>query len=87
MDFIGLTKGNGSVTLKYLRGKILEAAVQIEPKMSKIMKDETQFISSTLKVTASEHLDISKDLETEPEKTIAELIEEDEEKEASDKQE
>jgi hypothetical protein len=51
------------------------------------MKDETQFIPSTLKVTASEHLDISKDLETEPEKTIAELIEEDEEKEASDKQE
>ncbi len=41
LDFIGLTQGNGSVTLKYLRGKILEAAVQIEPKMSKIMKDET----------------------------------------------
>lgn len=41
LDFIGLTQGNGSVTLKYLRSKVLEAAVQIEPKMSKIMKDET----------------------------------------------
>lgn len=41
LDFIGLTQGNGSVTLKYLRGKVLEAAVQIEPKMSRIMKDET----------------------------------------------
>jgi hypothetical protein len=51
------------------------------------MKDKPQFIPSELKVTASENLDVSKDLETEPEKTIAELIEEDEEKEASDKQE
>lgn len=44
------------------------------------MKDDPQFIPSTLKVTASENLDVSKDLETESEKTIAELIEDDEEK-------
>jgi len=44
------------------------------------MKDNPTFIPSTLKVTASENLDISKDLETESEKTIAQLIEDDEEK-------
>lgn len=44
------------------------------------MKDDPLFIPSTLKVTASENLDISKDLETESEKTIAQLIEDDEEK-------
>ena len=51
------------------------------------MKDDPQFIPSTLKVTASENLDVSKDLETEPEKSIAELIEEDEEKDTTKKQE
>jgi hypothetical protein len=44
------------------------------------MKEDIPFIPSALKVTASENLDISKDLETETTKTIAELIEEDEEK-------
>jgi hypothetical protein len=45
------------------------------------MKEDIKFIPSTLKVTASENLDVSQDLVSdEPEKTIAELIEKDEEK-------
>jgi hypothetical protein len=42
------------------------------------MKEDISFIPSTLKVTASENLDISKDLEAETTKTIAELIEDEE---------
>jgi hypothetical protein len=41
LGFIGLTQGNGSATLKYLRTKILETAVKIEPKISGILKNET----------------------------------------------
>jgi hypothetical protein len=41
LGFLGQTQGNGSATLKYLRTKILEAAVQIEPKMVGILKRET----------------------------------------------
>ena len=41
LGFLGQTQGNGSSTLKYLRTKILEAAVQIEPKMVGILKKET----------------------------------------------
>ena len=41
LGFLGQTQGNGSSTLKYLRTKILEAAVQIEPKMVGILKRET----------------------------------------------
>jgi hypothetical protein len=41
LGFLGQTQGNGSSTLKYLRTKILEAAVQIEPKMAGILKRET----------------------------------------------
>jgi len=41
LGFLGQTQGNGSSTLKYLRTKILEAAVQIEPKMAGILKKET----------------------------------------------
>jgi hypothetical protein len=41
LGFLGQTQGNGSSTLKYLRTKILEAAVQIEPKMEGILKRET----------------------------------------------
>ena len=41
LGFLGQTQGNGSATFKYLRTKILEAAAQIEPKMSGILKKET----------------------------------------------
>jgi hypothetical protein len=41
LGFIGLTQGNGSSTLKYLRSKILETAAKIEPKISGILKNET----------------------------------------------
>jgi hypothetical protein len=41
LGFLGQTQGNGSVTLRYLRTKILEAAAQIEPKMAGILKRET----------------------------------------------
>ena len=41
LGFLGQTQGNGSSTLKYLRTKILEAAVQIEPKVAGILKKET----------------------------------------------
>jgi hypothetical protein len=41
LGFLGQTQGNGIATLRYLRTKILEAAVQIEPKVSGILKEET----------------------------------------------
>jgi len=41
LGFLGQTQGNGSSTLKYLRTKILEAAVQIEPKVAGILNKET----------------------------------------------
>jgi hypothetical protein len=41
LGFLGQTQGNGLGTLTYLRKKILEAAVKIEPKISEIMKEET----------------------------------------------
>ena len=51
------------------------------------MKNDIHFIRSTLKVTASEHLDVSEDLaSTEPQKTIAELIQQDEEKSEENKE-
>ena len=40
MGFLGQTKGNGSSTIKYLRKKILEACVEIEPKISIIIKEQ-----------------------------------------------
>lgn len=50
------------------------------PKVNNFMKEDPQFIPSELKVTASENLDISADLQAESDKTIAELIDKDEEK-------
>ncbi len=41
LGFLGQTQGNGLETIRYLRTKILEAASQIEPKVSGILKDET----------------------------------------------
>lgn len=41
LGFLGQTQGNGLATIRYLRTKILEAAAQIEPKVSGILKDET----------------------------------------------
>jgi hypothetical protein len=41
LGFIGLTQGNGSATLKYLRTKILETAAKIEPKIAGILENET----------------------------------------------
>lgn len=52
------------------------------------MKNDIHFIQSTLKVTASEQLDVSEDLASlEPQKTIAELIQQDEEKTKEEDQE
>jgi hypothetical protein len=41
LNLLGTTRGNGSSTLKYLRKKILEAAVKLEPKAKEIIIDET----------------------------------------------
>jgi hypothetical protein len=41
LGFLGQTQGNGSSTLRFLRTKILEAAVKIEPKIAGILKEET----------------------------------------------
>jgi hypothetical protein len=40
-NLIGKTKGNGSATFKYLRKKLLEAVVKLEPKAREIIIDET----------------------------------------------
>jgi hypothetical protein len=41
LDFLGLTQGNGSESLLYLRKKVLEVAVKIEPTISSIVKEQT----------------------------------------------
>jgi hypothetical protein len=41
LGFLGQTKGKGGDSLKYLKRKILEAAVKIEPKATEILKEET----------------------------------------------
>lgn len=41
IDIIGLTKGQGSNTIRYLRRKLLEIAVKIEPQIKTILKNET----------------------------------------------
>jgi hypothetical protein len=41
LGFLGQTSGQGSSSIKYLRKKILEASVQIEPKVSVIIKEQS----------------------------------------------
>ncbi|NBO23134.1 hypothetical protein EBU94_07350, partial [bacterium] len=41
LEMLGMTSGNGSETLRYLKRKVLQAAASIEPKLSQIMKEET----------------------------------------------
>ena len=41
LDFLGLTQGNGSESLAYLKKKVLEVAVKIEPTVSSIVKEQT----------------------------------------------
>lgn len=41
LDFIGMTNGTGSQSLKYIRKKILEVSVRIEPKIKEIFAEET----------------------------------------------
>lgn len=41
VNLIGKTKGDGSATLRYLRKKLLEAAVKLEPIVKQIVIDET----------------------------------------------
>ena len=41
LGFLGQTSGTGSESLKYLRKKILEVAVKMEPKVAGIVKDQT----------------------------------------------
>lgn len=41
LNFLGTTKGNGSDTLSYLKKKVIEVAVKIEPTISTILKEET----------------------------------------------
>lgn len=41
MGFLGQTNGSGSSTIKYLRKKIFEACVEIEPKISIILKEQS----------------------------------------------
>jgi DNA-directed RNA polymerase subunit H (RpoH/RPB5) len=41
LGFLGQTQGTGSGTSSYIRKKMLEAASLIEPKLSVIIKDET----------------------------------------------
>ena len=41
LDFLGTTKGNGSDSLAYLKKKVLEVAVKIEPTIAAIVKEQT----------------------------------------------
>jgi hypothetical protein len=41
LDFLGTTKGNGSESLSYIKKKVLEVAVKIEPTIASIVKEQT----------------------------------------------
>ena len=41
LNLVGVTKGNSSSTLKYLRRKLLETMVKLEPKVKQIVIEET----------------------------------------------
>lgn len=41
LDFLGTTKGNGAESLSYLKKKVLEVAVKIEPTIAAIVKEQT----------------------------------------------
>jgi hypothetical protein len=41
LDFLGQTRGTGEQSIKYLRKKILEASVKIEPEMINILKEQS----------------------------------------------
>jgi len=41
LDFLGQTRGTGEQSTKYLRKKILEASVKIEPEMINILKEQS----------------------------------------------
>jgi hypothetical protein len=41
LDFLGTTKGNGSESLSYIKKKVLEVAVKIEPTIAAIVKEQT----------------------------------------------
>ena len=41
IKFVGETRGNGYQTLAYLRKKLFETAVQMEPKIAAILKEQT----------------------------------------------
>jgi hypothetical protein len=41
LDFLGTTKGNGPESLSYLKKKVLEVAVKIEPTIAAIVKEQT----------------------------------------------
>jgi hypothetical protein len=41
LDFLGTTKGNGSDSLSYIKKKVLEVAVKIEPTIAAIVKEQT----------------------------------------------
>lgn len=41
LNFLGTTKGNGSESLGYLKKKVLEVAVKIEPSIAAIVKEQT----------------------------------------------
>jgi len=41
LDFFGTTKGNGKESLAYLKKKVLEVAVKIEPTIAAIVKEQT----------------------------------------------
>jgi hypothetical protein len=63
LGFLGQTQGNGLATIRYLRKAILEAAAQIEPKLSTILKDETVkalgcSVEQTYEGTSAESLQI-----------------------------
>ncbi len=40
MDFIGITNGSGSQTLRYIRKKLLEVAIKIEPEAQNILQQQ-----------------------------------------------
>jgi hypothetical protein len=41
LDFLGTTKGNGPESLSYIKKKVLEVAVKIEPTIAAIVKEQT----------------------------------------------
>ena len=93
LDFLSTTKGNGSDTFKFIKKRILEAAVKMEPKAKEIISKQTisvlgcsqeQTYPETSLYVPVKSVDINGNLFNSPESTIGKIFYEKENPSGSD---